>query len=139
MAVARAEAPRAPQPPQGRYGRSPDARADRKLKIAGAVLGAVALAVIAWFGYHSLADQSVAGEIIKYKRVSAAEIQIHLEVRKGADTTGSCTVRALDVNHEEVGRKDVRFEGKKTRIDEIVDLRTTGEATATELVGCSNG
>ena len=132
MAVVREE------PPRGRYGRSPDARADHKLKIPGAVLGAIAVAVIAWFGYHSLADQSVAGEIIKYKRVSAAEIQIHLEVHKGKGTTGSCTVRALDVNHDEVGRKDVHFDGTKTRFDQIVVLRTTADATATELVGCSN-
>ena len=37
--------------PEGRYGRSADERADRKLKIVGAVLGVALLGVIGWFGY----------------------------------------------------------------------------------------
>jgi uncharacterized protein DUF4307 len=124
-------------PPHARYGRSADQRADRTLKIVGAVLGIIVLAAIGWYGYHSIAGGSVSGQIIKYQPVSSTEIQIHLEVNKGKHKTGDCTVRALDTDHNEVGRKDVPIDQARTQVDEIVTLRTTGPATATELVGCS--
>jgi len=131
MAVLRDEVP------PGRYGRSADLRADRRLRTVAMVLGALAIAAIAWFGYQYLSNNTVSGEIIKFKRVSASAVEVHLEVHKDKGSLGTCTVRALDVDHGEVGRKDVHFPSSATRIDEVVTLRTTGSATGTELVGCS--
>ncbi|MYV54951.1 DUF4307 domain-containing protein [Streptomyces sp. SID3212] len=125
------------QLPQGRYGRSADQRADRRLKITGAVLGALAVVLLGWYGYHSIAGQSVSGELIKFKRISATSVEAHLEVRKKRDATGACTLRSLAESGAEVGRKEVRFTKGETRVDEVVTIRTTESATATELVGCT--
>ena len=128
---------RPPVLPEGRYGRSSDERADRKLKIVGSVLGVGLLALVGWFGYDYVAGQSVSGELIKFKRVSASEVEVHLEVRKDADAAGTCTLRSRAEDGAEVGRKDVRFEGSEKRIDRVVTVRTTAEATSAELVGCT--
>ncbi|MCQ6556774.1 DUF4307 domain-containing protein [Streptomyces sp. C10-9-1] len=125
--------------PQGRYGRSADERADRGLRVLGAVLGTVAVAVVGWFGYDYVAGRTLSAEVIKFDVVQGAnEVQMHLEVRKDADATGTCTVRALAEDGTEVGRLDARFEETGTgRIDRVVRIRTTREATGAELVGCT--
>ncbi|MEU8567673.1 DUF4307 domain-containing protein [Streptomyces pathocidini] len=119
-----------------RYGRSADARADRGLKVVGAVLGAGLLAVVGWSGYHYVAGQQVSGELIKFKVVSDAAVEVHLEVRKDADTPGVCTLRAQAEDGSEVGWKDLRFDRRESRIDEVGTVRTTRRATAVELIGC---
>ena len=131
MAVVREQAP------PGRYGRSADAHADHRLRVVATVLGVAAAVLIGWLGYHYVAGTSVSGEVIKFKRVSATAVQVHLEVHKDKGATGSCTLRALNDGHVEVGRKDVRFTPSQTRVDQIVTVRTTESATATELVGCN--
>ncbi|MER8068958.1 DUF4307 domain-containing protein [Streptomyces sp. NPDC094034] len=132
MAVVREESLR------DRYGRSADQRADRGLKIVGAVLGVALIGLIGWFGYHYVVERSVSGELIKFKRVSATEVEAHLEVRKDRDATGSCTLRSLAESGAEVGRLDVRFGAGETRIDRVVTVRTTGSATSTELLACTS-
>ncbi|AXG79976.1 DUF4307 domain-containing protein [Streptomyces paludis] len=124
--------------PQGRYGRSADQSADRRLRIVGGALGAALLVLLGWYGYHYVVDRSVSGELIKFKRISATAVEAHLEVRKDRDATGSCTLRSIAENGAEVGRKDVRFGAGETRIDTVVTIRTTESATATELVGCTS-
>jgi hypothetical protein len=126
--------------PQGRYGRSADERADRGLKVVGAVLGAVLLGVVGWFGYDYVAGQKISAEVIKFDVATDSEVQVHLEVRKEAGAGGSCTVRSLAEDGGEVGRLDVRIGGQgETRIDEVVKIRTTRRATSAELVGCTAG
>ncbi|MBT2524041.1 DUF4307 domain-containing protein [Streptomyces sp. ISL-99] len=124
--------------PEGRYGRSADERADRRLKVVGAVLGAALLAMTAWFGYDYIAGQRISAELIKFDTVSDSEVKVHLEVRKKADATGTCTLRSLSEDGAEVGRRDVRIDRTDTdRIDEIYTVRTTARATSTELTGCT--
>ncbi|MGX1880922.1 DUF4307 domain-containing protein [Streptomyces sp. NPDC055287] len=124
--------------PEGRYGRSADERADRKLKIVGAVLGAALLAMTAWFGYDYIAGQKISAEVIKFDTVSDSEVKVHLEVRKKADATGTCTLRSLAEDGTEVGRRDVRIDKSGSgRFDEIYSVRTTARATSTELTGCT--
>ncbi|KAF0649475.1 MULTISPECIES: DUF4307 domain-containing protein [Streptomyces] len=123
--------------PEGRYGRAAEARADRGLKIAGAVLGAGLLALIGWFGYDYIAGQKVSGEMIKFDIAAADRVDVHLEVRKADGAKGYCTVRALAESGAEVGRKEVRFDQAAARIDEVVAVRTTERATAAQLLGCT--
>lgn len=78
--------------PEGRYGRSGDERADRKLKIVGSVLGVGLLALVGWIGWDYVAGQSVSAEVIKFQVVSDTEVKVHLEVRKDASVTGVCTL-----------------------------------------------
>jgi hypothetical protein len=122
--------------PEGRYGRSADERADRKLKIIGAALGAVLLGVIGWIGWDYVAGQAVSAEVIKFQVVSDTEVKVHLEVRKETSVTGVCTLSSQNEEHAEVGRADYTFAQAEGRIDEVVSLKTTGRATMIELVGC---
>ncbi|MFD3947338.1 DUF4307 domain-containing protein [Streptomyces sp. NPDC058579] len=125
------------QLPEGRYGRSADERADRKLKIAGAVLGVLFLGLMGWFGWHYVVESRISAEMIKFDVVSDTEVQVHLEVRKDVDAQGVCTLRSRSEDGAEVGRKDVRFDEARGRIDTVVTVRTTARATSAELVGCS--
>ncbi|MBB5938247.1 DUF4307 domain-containing protein [Streptomyces zagrosensis] len=122
--------------PDGRYGRSADERADRKLKIVGAVLGAGLLGVIAWVGISYVSDQDVSGRVIAFKVVSNDAVEVHLEVLKDRDGTGVCTVRSQSEEGVEVGRKDFRFDQRQKQVDTVVTLRTTERATSAELVEC---
>ncbi|GAA2995919.1 DUF4307 domain-containing protein [Streptomyces fulvorobeus] len=123
--------------PDERYGRSQDQRADRKLKIIGAVLGAVLLGVVVWTGVDYVGGQDISAEVIKSKIVSDDRAEVHLEVRKDRDAGGYCTLRSLSEDGGEVARKDFRFDARAERIDEVVSLRTTARATAVELMGCT--
>src|SRR5690606_28130762 len=121
--------------PEGRYGRSPDERADRTLKTAGAVLAVLLLGLIGWFGYHYVAKNEISAEMIGFE-VADESVKGHLEVDKEANVAGYCTVRSQASDGAEVGRADFRFDRDATRIDEVVMLRTTSPGTSAELLGC---
>ncbi|GHF16114.1 MULTISPECIES: DUF4307 domain-containing protein [Streptomyces] len=122
--------------PEGRYGRSADERADRKLKIAGAVLGAALLGFVGWAGVHYITKTDVSGQLVRSQTVSDSSVQAVLEIRKEKDATGVCTVRSLGEDGTEVARKDVTLDRRETHFTELVTLRTTQRASATELEGC---
>jgi hypothetical protein len=123
------------QLPEGRYGRSADERADRTLKILGAVLGAGLLVLIGWFAYHYVGGNKISAEVITFKASDTA-VKVRLEVHKDAGASGYCTLRSQAENGAEVGRADFRFTGDATRIDKVVTLRTTSRGTTAELLGC---
>ncbi|AJF66994.1 DUF4307 domain-containing protein [Streptomyces vietnamensis] len=125
------------QLPEGRYGRSADERADRKLRITGAVLGVLFLGVMGWFGWHYVVDNKISAEMIKFDVVSADEVQVHLEIRKDEGAKGVCTLRSRSEDGTEVARKDVRIDDAATRVDRVFTLRTTARATSAELIGCT--
>ncbi|MFE7131166.1 DUF4307 domain-containing protein [Streptomyces sp. NPDC057638] len=121
-----------------RYGRSAERRTDRRLMILGGVLGAGFLAMVGWFGYDYIAGEKISAEVIKFDVASASEVQIHLEIRKGADTTGTCTVRSRSEDGAEVGRVDVPVTATSdTRVDTVASIRTTKQGTTAELVQCT--
>ncbi|MEU7433815.1 DUF4307 domain-containing protein [Streptomyces sioyaensis] len=123
--------------PEGRYGRSADARADRKLKIIGSVLGAALLGVIAWCGISYISGQDLSGRVITWDAVSDHAVKVHLEVVKDADAKGVCTLRSQAEDGSEVGRKDVTVDQRAGQVDTEVTLRTTKRATNAVLVGCT--
>ncbi|MET7899934.1 DUF4307 domain-containing protein [Streptomyces sp. NPDC005336] len=124
--------------PDGRYGRSADERANRTLRIVGAVLGAGLVALISWFGYAYITGQDVSGRMTGFKVVADDAVEVRLEVTKDKDTTGVCTVRTLDKYHTEVGRKDFTFGRRQDDVVEVVTVRTTARATSAELIGCES-
>jgi hypothetical protein len=124
--------------PEGRYGRSSDERADRKLKIVGAVLGAVLLALVGYFAYHYVVQTEISAQVITFESSDDA-VKVHLEVHKDAGTEGYCTLRSQSADGAEVGRADFRFTGPATRIDKVVTLRTTAKGTTAQLLGCHAG
>ncbi|MGP4085616.1 DUF4307 domain-containing protein [Streptomyces sp. KR55] len=121
--------------PEGRYGRSSDERADRTLKVAGAALGALLLAVMAYFAFHYIGQNKISAEVISFD-LSDDAVEVRLAVEKDAGASGYCTVRSQAENGAEVGRADFRFDGDATRITEVVTLRTTSPGTTAELLGC---
>ncbi|GGW31392.1 membrane protein [Streptomyces lucensis JCM 4490] len=124
--------------PEGRYGRSSDERADRKLKIAATVLGAALLALVAYFAYHYIAQNEISAQVVSFQASDDA-VKVHLEVHKDSGTDGYCTLRSQGADGSEVGRADFRFTGSATRVDEVVTLRTTARGTTAELLGCHAG
>ncbi|MER6024722.1 DUF4307 domain-containing protein [Streptomyces sp. NPDC001851] len=124
--------------PEGRYGRSSDARADRKLKVAGAVLGGVLLVLVGYFAYHYVVQTKISAQVITFDATDNA-VKVHLEVHKDSGASGYCTLRSQSADGAEVGRADFRFAGSATRIDRVVTLRTTARGTTAELLGCHSG
>ncbi|MFD3498375.1 DUF4307 domain-containing protein [Streptomyces sp. NPDC058676] len=121
--------------PEGRYGRSSDERADHKLKITGAVLAALLLALVGYFAYHYVGQNKISAEVITFEPGKNA-VRIHLEVRKDSGASGYCTLRSQAESGAEVGRADFHFDGDATRIDKALTLRTTAPGTTAELLGC---
>ncbi|MGW5122575.1 DUF4307 domain-containing protein [Streptomyces sp. NPDC004069] len=124
--------------PEGRYGRSPDERADRKLKILGAALGAALLVLVGYFAYHYVGQNKISAQVITFE-ASKDAVRIHLEVHKDADARGYCTLRSQAADGSEVGRADFRFDEHASQIDKVLTLRTTARGTTAELLGCSAG
>ncbi|KUN08481.1 hypothetical protein AQI95_08950 [Streptomyces yokosukanensis] len=124
--------------PEGRYGRSSDERADRKLKIAGAVLGAALLILVGYFAYHYVVETKISAQVITFEATDNA-VKVHLEVHKDSGTDGYCTLRSQAADGSEVGRADFRFTASDTRVDQVVTLRTTAKGTTAELLGCHTG
>ncbi|MFE0380048.1 DUF4307 domain-containing protein [Streptomyces inhibens] len=123
--------------PDGRYGRSADQRADRKLKIVGSVLGVALLGVIGWAGVSYITGQDLSGRVITWDAVSDHAVKVHLEVVKGTDDKGVCTLRSQSADGSEVGRKDVTIDRRAEQVDTEVTVRTTRRATNAVLVGCT--
>ncbi|WP_411141307.1 DUF4307 domain-containing protein [Streptomyces sp. x-80] len=124
--------------PDGRYGRSADERADRKLKIIGSVLGVALLGVVGWAGASYIAKQELSGRVITWEAVSDSAVTVHLEVIKGKDDRGVCTLRSQARDGSEVGRKDVTIDQRTEQVDTETTIRTTKRATNAVLVGCSS-
>ncbi|MER6271044.1 DUF4307 domain-containing protein [Streptomyces sp. 900105755] len=121
--------------PEGRYGSSSDERADRKLKVAGAVLGALLLALVGYWAYHYVVQSKISAQVVTFA-ASADAVEVHLEVHKDSGASGYCTLRSQAADGSEVGRADFHFTGSATEIDRVVTLRTTARGTTAELLGC---
>ncbi|GAA4964470.1 DUF4307 domain-containing protein [Streptomyces heliomycini] len=112
------------RPPEGRYGRSSDERADRTLKVVGAVLSVLMLGLIGWFGYYYVAQNEISAEMIGFDTAEDS-VKVHLEVHKDAGATGYCTVRAQSEDGAEWAAPTPLRRGRQRAIDEVVTLRTT--------------
>ncbi|MEU9398502.1 DUF4307 domain-containing protein [Streptomyces sp. SID4985] len=121
--------------PQGRYGRSSDERTDRTLKVVGAVLGALVIALVGYFAYHYVARNEISAQVITFQ-AEGDTVKVHLEVHKDSGVDGYCTLRSQAADGAEVGRADFPFTGAATRVDKVVTLRTTARGTTAELLGC---
>jgi hypothetical protein len=121
--------------PEGRYGRSSDERADRRLRVAAVVFAAALIALFGYFAYHYVAQNKISAQVITFQPSDNA-VQVHLEVHKDSGASGYCTLRSQSANGTEVGRADFRFSGSGTRLDRVVTLRTTSKGTTAELMGC---
>lgn len=124
--------------PEGRYGRSADREADRRLKVVGAVCGVLGLGVVAWLGgSYLLRETAINGSVPTFQVVSDSEVQLHLAVSKGDGTAGTCTVRSQGSDGSVVGLADFPVPAAGSSYDAVVSLRTTARGTTAELLGCT--
>ncbi|OKJ11693.1 DUF4307 domain-containing protein [Kitasatospora sp. CB01950] len=125
-------------PPAGRYSRSDDRTTDRRLRIAGALFGALLVGVIAWLGSsYLLRETKLNGTVPTFQTVSDSEVQLQLSVRKGEGVSGVCTVRSQGTDGAVVGQSDFQVPAGGTTYDKVVTLRTTARGSTAELLGCT--
>ncbi|TQF03658.1 DUF4307 domain-containing protein [Kitasatospora acidiphila] len=124
--------------PEGRYGGRSDQEADRRLKVIGAVLGVLVLALIAWLGGSYLMRESkLSGAVAEFQVVSDSEVQAQLSVTKSSGTGGTCTIRSEAADHSVVGQLDVPVPTSGSSFIQVVTIRTTARGTTAELLGCT--
>ncbi|MEV7779261.1 DUF4307 domain-containing protein [Kitasatospora sp. NPDC088351] len=127
-----------PQLPEGRYGRRGDREADRRLKVVGAACGVLLLGLVAWLGgSYLIRETKINGTVPSFEAVSDSEMRLHLAVRKGDGTAGSCTVRSQGEDGAVVGVADFAVPADGSSYDAVVSLRTTARGTTAELLGCT--
>ena len=93
--------------------------------------------MLGWIGASYIAGQDLSARVIGWDAVSDHAIKVHLEVIKGEDDTGVCTLRSQAEDGSEVGRKDVTIDRRAQQVDQEITLRTTKRATNAVLVGCT--
>ncbi|MGW4383148.1 DUF4307 domain-containing protein [Kitasatospora sp. NPDC004531] len=125
-------------PPAGRYSRTDDRAADRRLRIAGVVCGVLLVGLIAWLGTsYLLRETKLNGAVPTFQPVSDTEVQLQLSVRKSEGTSGVCTVRSQGADGAVVGQSDFQVPAEGTSYDKVVTLRTTSRGSTAELLGCT--
>ncbi|MCX5211054.1 DUF4307 domain-containing protein [Kitasatospora sp. NBC_00240] len=126
------------QPPAGRYGRTGDREADRRLKAVGAACAVVLLGLVTWFGVsYLLRETAMNGLVPTFQAVSDSEMQIHLQVSKNNGTAGACTVRSQAADGTVVGQSDFPVPAAGSDYDAVLTLRTTARGTTAQLLGCT--
>ncbi|MFB6894088.1 DUF4307 domain-containing protein [Kitasatospora sp. NPDC056327] len=129
---------RTPQLPEGRYGGRGDRETDRRLKVVGAVCGALLIGLIVWLGTsYLIRETKINGTVPTFQALSDTELQLHLAVRKSDGTAGSCTVRSQGADGAVVGMADFPVPARGAEYDAVVSLRTTARGTTAELLGCT--
>ncbi|MFI9270607.1 DUF4307 domain-containing protein [Kitasatospora sp. NPDC052896] len=124
--------------PEGRYGRRDDREADRRLKIVGAVCGALVIGLVAWIGVsYVITNSKLNGEVVTFQVVSDSEVQAQLNVSKDSGTGGVCTIRSQAPDQSVVGQLDVPIPKAGSTFSEIVTIRTTARGTTAELLSCT--
>lgn len=105
------------------------------------VIGVLVAIVAGGWGYvmWSMTGSSTGAkpQVITFNANMPNQVEITFEVSKPDDRTAVCRIRATDVNHAEVGSKEVRIppgEGSK-QLKERLD--TTAQATSVHIQYCN--
>ncbi|RKE20889.1 DUF4307 domain-containing protein [Streptomyces sp. TLI_171] len=127
-----------PTVPAGRYSRTDDRAADRRLRVAAVVCGVLFLGLITWLGgSYLLRETTMNGAVPTFQTVSDTEVQLQLSVRKSEGTAGVCTVRSQGEDGAVVGQSDFQVPAAGSSYDKVVTLRTIARGTTAELLGCT--
>ncbi|MFJ6212712.1 DUF4307 domain-containing protein [Streptomyces sp. NPDC092296] len=131
----------APKLPEGRYGSGrfggDDRKADRRLRVAAIVCGALMLGLIAWLGTSYLVRETrLHGEVPTFTPVSDTMVKAHLSVQKRGGVSGVCTLRSQSQDGDVVGQVDVAVPAAGSSFEKDVTIRTVRAGTTAELVGC---
>lgn len=124
------------RPPEGRYGRTADAAANRRLRVVAAVLGGLLVVGLGVGGWRYVSRDTISGDVISFQVVSDSEVRAQLQVYKAADQAAVCTLRSQSADQAEVGRRDVTVSRRGATVDTVVTIRTTARGTTAELLSC---
>lgn len=124
--------------PAGRYGGRSDREADRRLKIVGAVCGALLIGLVAWLGgSYLLRETKLNGTVPTFQVIDDSHVQAQLSVLKSNGTGGVCTIRSQAPDGSVVGQLDVQVPSSGSSFNQIVTIRTTARGTTAELMSCT--
>ncbi|MBA2774622.1 MAG: DUF4307 domain-containing protein [Nocardioidaceae bacterium] len=118
-----------------RYG-TPSAGGRRALQIVIAVLVLVCLSWLGWAAWTH-ANQQVDGELTSFDVVSAHEVAVVIDVRRGSGEAVECTLQAKAADFAVVGEEVVVIPaGDEGTVTQELTLRTDREATTATVKDC---
>jgi uncharacterized protein DUF4307 len=123
-----------PVRPAERYGDRP--RRSSRAAMVVAVLAGLSLLGLGWLAWLH-ASTPVSGELTAFTVRSAHQVSVTVEIHRGGDFPGGCSVQALAVDHSVVGRRTIVIRPpapRTTTVSRIV--RTSRLATGVQLVSC---
>ncbi|MBB2913410.1 hypothetical protein FHS43_004714 [Streptosporangium becharense] len=139
MATSEAGKGRMDGPVLGTPGDFPD-RPERRGRLVVHVVIAILCAVCAGgWGYVMWAakgDTEVIDQVIAFDVKNGDSAQITFEVNKPSDRAALCRLRALDVDHAEVGSKEVNIPAGERYVRLTERLETSAQATSAHVQYC---
>ncbi|TYB62703.1 DUF4307 domain-containing protein [Nonomuraea sp. PA05] len=105
------------------------------------VIGVLVAIIAGGWGYvmwsMTAGGSEAPAQVVTFKVNSPTRAEITFEVYKPDDRVAVCRIRALDVNHAEVGSKEVRIPpgGGSKQLKESLD--TSGQATSVHIQYCN--
>ncbi|RVX44731.1 uncharacterized protein DUF4307 [Nonomuraea polychroma] len=105
------------------------------------VIGVLVAIIAGGWGYvmwsMTAGGSEAPAQVVTFSVESPTRAEITFEVYKADDRVAVCRIRALDVNHAEVGSKEVRIPagGGTKQLKESLD--TSGQATSVHVQYCN--
>jgi hypothetical protein len=105
------------------------------------VIGVLVAIIAGGWGYvmwsMTAGGSEAPAQVVTFRVESPTRAEITFEVYKPDDRVAVCRIRALDVNHAEVGSKEVRIPagGGTKQLKESLD--TSGQATSVHVQYCN--
>ncbi|WP_433219440.1 DUF4307 domain-containing protein [Microtetraspora malaysiensis] len=115
-------------------------RLQGRARILTYVVISVLVAIMAGgWGYVMMAargNPDVRGDVITYDASASDSAVVTFSVHKPTDSEASCRLRAVDVNHTEVGSKEVTIPKGRSDLTLTERLRTSSQATSVLVQYC---
>jgi outer membrane lipoprotein SlyB len=124
---------------------TPDDFADRPERsgrfVVHVVIGVLVAIVAGGWGYvmwsMTGANAGATAQVVSFSAVRPDEAQITFEVSKPDDRTAVCRIKATDVNHVEVGSREVRIPAGQGTKQVKERLDTSAQATSVHIQYCN--
>ncbi|GAB2451778.1 DUF4307 domain-containing protein [Streptosporangium sandarakinum] len=139
MAISEAEQGQEPRPVLGSPGDFPEREPRRGNFVVHVVIAILCAVCAAGWGYvmwASKGNTDVIDEVIAFDANRSDSLQITFEVVKPSDRAAVCRLRAVDVNHVEVGSREIDIPAGKGYIRLTEQLQTSAQATSGSVQYC---
>lgn len=123
-----------------RYGNTPAPRRRRWIAIALGIVVVIVGLIIAYVAYQQLGPQDVQPDRLGWNVIDDSTVTIHFKVtREHPEQPVACVVRAMDVDANEIGRREVLIPGSDSGTVELTTpIRTTGRPANANIYGCDD-